>query len=109
MSDYPHEYGPSRVGHGEAQCIHCLGTNREIMVVGDLNHCEVRAAKSVRPRGEALADFLGALSPTGERIGKWLNTLNREQRERFIGAMHSATKFCWSCFDTCGGTCERDE
>lgn len=24
-----HEWGPSRVGHGEAQCVHCLCTNRE--------------------------------------------------------------------------------
>lgn len=31
-----HEWGPSRVGHGEAQCIHCLCTNREAAyVLGD--------------------------------------------------------------------------
>jgi hypothetical protein len=30
-----HEWGPSRVGHGEAQCIHCLMTNREAWVLGD--------------------------------------------------------------------------
>ena len=29
-----HEWGPSRVGHGEAQCIHCLMTNREAWVLG---------------------------------------------------------------------------
>lgn len=43
MKDVPHEYGPSRVGHGEAQCIHCHGTNRENAVISP-NHCEVRAA-----------------------------------------------------------------
>ena len=30
-----HEWGPSRVGHGEAQCIHCLVTNREAWVLGE--------------------------------------------------------------------------
>lgn len=30
-----HEWGPSRVGHGEAQCIHCLMTNREAWVLGE--------------------------------------------------------------------------
>jgi hypothetical protein len=29
-----HEWGPSRVGHGEAQCVHCLITNREAWVLG---------------------------------------------------------------------------
>lgn len=30
-----HEWGPSRVGHGEQQCIHCLMTNREAMALGE--------------------------------------------------------------------------
>lgn len=29
-----HEWGPSHVGHGEMQCIHCLMTNREAAVLG---------------------------------------------------------------------------
>ena len=37
-----HEYGPSRVGHGEAQCIHCLATNRENAVIAP-NVCSARA------------------------------------------------------------------
>lgn len=28
-----HTWGPSRVGHGEAQCTHCLITNREALVI----------------------------------------------------------------------------
>lgn len=32
----PHVYGPSRVGHGEGQCIYCLGTNRENAVIDKL-------------------------------------------------------------------------
>jgi hypothetical protein len=40
----PHEYGPRRGGHGEGQCLHCLGTNRENAIISP-NHCEVRAAK----------------------------------------------------------------
>ena len=40
----PHEYGPSTVGHGEAQCIWCLGTNRENAVL-DPNHCAERARR----------------------------------------------------------------
>lgn len=30
-----HEWGPSKVGHGEFQCIHCLMTNREAWVLGE--------------------------------------------------------------------------
>lgn len=30
-----HEWGPSRLSHGETQCIHCLMTNREAWVLGD--------------------------------------------------------------------------
>jgi hypothetical protein len=50
MKQIPHEYGPSRVGHGEAQCIHCLGTNRENAIIAP-NHCEYRAAKLNTPKG----------------------------------------------------------
>lgn len=28
-----HQWGPSRVGHGEQQCVHCLITNREAAVI----------------------------------------------------------------------------
>ena len=34
-----HNWIVSRLGHGEMQCTHCLATNREIAVIGDLNHC----------------------------------------------------------------------
>lgn len=48
MTDVPHEYGPSRVGHGEAQCKWCHGTNRENAIISP-NHCEERAkAQSLR-------------------------------------------------------------
>lgn len=30
-----HEWGPSRVGHGEAQCVRCQMTNREAWVLGE--------------------------------------------------------------------------
>jgi hypothetical protein len=40
----PHEYGPSRVGHGEAQCKWCLGTNRENAIISP-NHCRWRAER----------------------------------------------------------------
>jgi hypothetical protein len=43
-NNVPHEYGPSRVGHGEAQCRWCLGTNRENAIISP-NHCEVRAER----------------------------------------------------------------
>lgn len=42
MSDYPHEWKKSTLGHGEMQCVYCLATNREIAVCGDLNHCAER-------------------------------------------------------------------
>lgn len=49
----PHEYGPSRVGHGEAQCIHCLGTNRENAIIAP-NVCPRRTD----PRPAPVADEL---------------------------------------------------
>lgn len=36
----PHKWQPSTLGHGEQQCAYCLATNREIAVIGDLNHCD---------------------------------------------------------------------
>lgn len=35
----PHKWEPSRLGHGESMCVYCYGTNREIAVIGDMNHC----------------------------------------------------------------------
>lgn len=29
-----HTWGPSHLGHGDAQCTHCLMTNREAWVLG---------------------------------------------------------------------------
>jgi hypothetical protein len=31
-----HVWGPSRVGHGEMQCVRCLMTNREAWVLGEV-------------------------------------------------------------------------
>ncbi len=42
MDKVPHEYGPSKVGHGEAQCKWCFGTNRENAIIAP-NHCDSRA------------------------------------------------------------------
>ena len=41
----PHNWVPSRLGHGEWQCSYCLATNREIAVIGDPNHCPDHPAK----------------------------------------------------------------
>lgn len=35
----PHNWITSRLGHGEHQCTYCHATNREIAVIGDINHC----------------------------------------------------------------------
>ena len=35
----PHHWVPSPYGHGDMACTYCLATNREIAVIGDLNHC----------------------------------------------------------------------
>jgi len=35
----PHHWVPSPYGHGESACTYCLATNREINVIGDMNHC----------------------------------------------------------------------
>lgn len=40
----PHEWGPSRLNHGEQQCIHCHCTNREAaLALGPV--CSVRGKK----------------------------------------------------------------
>lgn len=103
--EVPHEYGPSRVGHGEAQCIHCLGTNRENAVISP-NHCEVRA-KSI------LAEQTLTITPLeGDAVGAMLNCLEPVDRERFIVSMRGKTIFCWRCFRDCAGlvcSCENYE
>lgn len=38
----PHEYGPSTVGHGEAQCKWCHGTNRENAILSPAANVEPR-------------------------------------------------------------------
>ena len=48
----PHEWRTSRLGHGESQCIHCFATNREIEVIGDMNHCP-DAARAKAKEGDA--------------------------------------------------------
>ena len=40
-----HEWGPSRLNHGEAQCKNCFMTNREAMVLGDECHAPMRVPK----------------------------------------------------------------
>lgn len=40
MSKQPHKWVKSTLGHGEMMCVHCKGTNREIAVIGDLDHCD---------------------------------------------------------------------
>lgn len=45
----PHEWQPSTYGHGEMSCKHCLATNREIAVIGDLNHCPEAAKNAGTP------------------------------------------------------------
>lgn len=36
----PHNWVPSRLGHGVLMCTLCCGTIKEIAVIGDPNHCE---------------------------------------------------------------------
>jgi hypothetical protein len=40
MNKRPHNWAPSRLGHGEQQCTYCLATNREIAAIGDLTNCD---------------------------------------------------------------------
>lgn len=47
MTNVPHNWIKSHLGHGEWQCTHCFATNREIAVIGDPNHCPKAAAKQV--------------------------------------------------------------
>ena len=51
MSDKtPHNWVKSQLGHGEAQCKYCYATNREVAVIGDLNHCP--DAPKAKPEGQ---------------------------------------------------------
>jgi hypothetical protein len=44
MIKTPHNWQASHYGHGEMACTYCLATNREIAVIGELNHCPERHA-----------------------------------------------------------------
>ena len=39
----PHDWLVSTLGHGELVCGACHATNREIIFIGDPNHCPERA------------------------------------------------------------------
>jgi hypothetical protein len=71
---FPHIYGPSEVGHGEAQCVFCLGTNRENAIL-DPNHCEkyqeyyLYTVERSRPRVEQfLIEKYGTVTWTAEQV-----------------------------------------
>lgn len=50
----PHKWVKSTLGHGETMCVYCCGTNREIAVIGDMDHCD----RAPEPQ-EAQADAPG--------------------------------------------------
>lgn len=45
MTKTPHEWQPSTYGHGNQVCKHCLATDLEIGVIGDMDHCPDAAKK----------------------------------------------------------------
>lgn len=67
----PHEYSTSKVGHGDAQCIWCLGTNRENAIIAP-NHCEERARRDPTYAGLEKRDgsWLAELPPELDEAGK---------------------------------------
>lgn len=47
MSDMAqHDWVPSMLGHGEIMCRRCFGTNRELAVLGEMDHCTVPPPKA---------------------------------------------------------------
>lgn len=68
MEQVPHEYGPSQVGHGEAQCKWCFGTNRENAIIAP-NHCSARAERdpAMTPTPEPVAQRIEPAEPIGKR------------------------------------------
>lgn len=82
----PHEYGPSTVGHGEAQCLWCKGTNRENAIL-DPNHCNIRAARDPKYAGLETHDgqWLADLPPELDEAGK--NEM-REKAASVPGRIH---------------------
>ncbi len=48
----PHNWIASTLGHGETYCTQCHATNREIMVIGDMNRCP-RAVSQDDPKPPA--------------------------------------------------------
>lgn len=80
----PHEYGPSRVGHGEAQCRWCLGTNRENAIIAP-NHCDKRAAaratEQTEARGMTDAEINKTLFDEVAQLRQEIATLREAARE----------------------------
>lgn len=67
-----HEYGPSMVGHGDAQCVHCFGTNRENAVIApDLCPARVSAGMPTDAElDEAVAKSFGPefMTPAPDKL-----------------------------------------
>lgn len=50
----PHKWVRSNLGHGEQMCEYCKGTNRELAVLGMLNHCDKAPATEAEVDTKAL-------------------------------------------------------
>lgn len=67
----PHEYGPSFVGHGEAQCKWCFGTNRENAIIAP-NHCEARAKVfAATPQPDPPESLLAVTPEMADAFAEW--------------------------------------
>jgi hypothetical protein len=51
----PHYWQASHYGNGKWVCAYCLATNREISVIGDMNHCP-EAHKALFPATAVLEE-----------------------------------------------------
>lgn len=62
MEVNPHDWVPSKLGHGESMCRKCMITNREAAALGRMNTCSVEAPREaqvikLRRRRDAVSAF----------------------------------------------------
>ena len=57
----PHKWVKSTLGHGEQMCEYCKGTNRELAVLGELDHCTAAPPEGIAARDAVIEEQVQAV------------------------------------------------
>ena len=70
----PHKWVKSTLGHGEQMCEYCKGTNRELAVLGELDHCTAAPPEGIAARDAVIEEAVGQIDNLRESLMEGLMT-----------------------------------